>query len=421
MVRQAYRLGGGGGKGETKFRKVYSINSLLREMLRKIVDLITSLKLTIVCLAAGMCLIFAGTLAQVHLGIHEAQQRYFQSFFVWWPPESRGIKFPIFPGGHLIGAILLVNLIAAHAKRFRWAWRKLGIHLTHAGLIIMLAGGLFTDLFAVESHMRLANGETKNYSEDITRDELAVIDTTNHEFDQVTAIPESVLRHKRIIKHPSLPFRIVVRNFFQNSRLQMASESANNTQPIADHGPGAQVIVQSMPRATGPDEQNVVSAAVEIIPSPAVNGAAEESLGTWLVSDALGAPQEFSWMNRTWRLMMRPARYYKPYSVTLQKFTHERYAGTEIPKNFASRIGLIDPDRAISRDVLIYMNHPLRYRGETFYQAGFQKDDSASILQVVHNPSFLAPYVACVIVAAGLLVQFGFHLVGFARRRTSMA
>jgi ResB-like family protein len=421
MVRQAYRSGGDGGKGETKFREVYSINSLLREMLRKVVDLITSLKLTIVCLAAGMALILAGTLAQVHLGIHEAQQRYFQSFFVWWPPESRGLKFPIFPGGHLIGAVLLVNLIAAHAKRFRWAWRKLGLHLTHAGLIIMLAGGLFTDLFAVESHMRLANGETKNYSEDIARDELAVTDTTNPEFDQVSAIPESVLRHKRIIEHPSLPFRIVVRNFFQNSRLQMASESVNNAQPIADRGPGAQVIVQSMPRATGPDEQNVVSAAVEIIPFSPANGAPGKSLGTWLVSDALGAPQEFSWMNRTWRLMMRPARYYKPYSVTLQKFTHERYAGTEIPKNFASRIALIDPDRAISRDVLIYMNHPLRYRGETFYQAGFQKDDSASILQVVHNPSFLAPYVACVIVAAGLLVQFGYHLVGFARRRASMA
>ena len=148
-------------------------------MLRKFIDLITSLKLTIVCLAAAMVLIFAGTLAQVHLGIHEAQQRYFQSFFVWWPPESHGFKFPIFPGGHLIGAVLLINLIAAHAKRFHWTWRKLGIHLTHAGLIIMLAGGLFTDLFAVESHMRLAQGDTKNYSDDPRLTELAVIDTTD--------------------------------------------------------------------------------------------------------------------------------------------------------------------------------------------------------------------------------------------------
>src|ERR1700731_5467541 len=134
-------------------------------MLRKIVDLFTSLKLTIVCLAAAMALIFAGTLAQVHLGIHEAQQRYFQSLFVWWPQDGRGFQIPIFPGGHLIGAVLLINLIAAHAKRFRWAWRKLGIHLTHAGLIIMLAGGLFTDLFAVESHMRLSQVDAKNYSD----------------------------------------------------------------------------------------------------------------------------------------------------------------------------------------------------------------------------------------------------------------
>jgi hypothetical protein len=380
-------------------------------MIRKIVDLITSLKLTIACLAAAMALIFAGTLAQVHLGIHEAQQRYFQSMFVWWPPEGRGFKIPIFPGGHLIGAVLLINLVAAHTKRFRWAWRKLGIHLTHAGLIIMLAGGLLTDLFAVESHMRLAGGETKNYSEDVRRMELAVIDTGDNELDQVTAIPDTVLRRSRTIGHWSLPFRIVVRNFYQNSRVKMLSDAGNEARPIANQGPGAQIAVQSAPRATGVDERDVTSAAIEILPKDG------GSLGTWLVSDALGAPQTFSCGGRTWIIALRPARYYQPYSVTLQKFTHERYAGTEIPKNFASRISLIDPERAVNRDVLIYMNHPLRYRGETFYQAGFQQDDSASILQVVHNPSFIAPYVACVIVAAGLLVQFGYHLVGFSRRR----
>jgi ResB-like family len=376
-------------------------------MWRRFVDLLTSLKLTIICLGAAMVLIFAGTLAQVHLGSHEAQQRYFQSFFVWWPPESRGLRIPVFPGGHLIGAVLLVNLVAAHARRFRWAWRKLGVHLTHAGLIILLAGGLFTDLFAVESHMRLGVGDTKNYSEDARRKELAVIDTTDNDLDQVTAIPDNVLRQSRAIDHWSLPFRIIVRSFYQNSRLRILSEA----------GKGAQIVVQSAPRATGVDEHDVTSAAIEIIPKHSGT-----SLGTWLVSDALGAPQTFSCDGRNWMIAVRPMRYYKPYSVTLQKFTHERYAGTEIPKNFSSRVTLIDPERMVNRDVLIYMNHPLRYRGETFYQAGFQKDDQATILQVVHNPSFIAPYAACVIVAAGLLVQFGHHLVGFSRkRRTALA
>jgi len=375
-------------------------------MWRRLVDLLTSLQLTIICLAAAMVLIFAGTLAQVHLGIHEAQQRYFQSFFVRWPPDSR-LGIPVFPGGHLIGAVLLVNLVAAHAKRFSWAWRKLGIHLTHAGLVIMLAGGLFTDLFAVESHMRLGVGDIKNYSEDARRTELAVIDTTDNRSDQVTAIPDNILRQSRSIDHRSLPFRIVVRNFYQNSRLRILSEA----------GKGAQIVVQSAPRSTGVDEHDVTSAAIEIIPKHSGT-----SLGTWLVSDALGAPQTFSSDGRNWTIALRPMRYYKPYSVALQKFTHERYAGTEIPKDFSSRVSLIDPERKVNRDVLIYMNHPLRYRGETFYQAGFQKDDQATILQVVHNPNFIAPYAACVIVATGLLVQFGYHLVVFARKtRTALA
>ena len=382
-------------------------------MLGKFIDLITSLKLTIVCLAAAMVLIFAGTISQVHLGIWEAQQRYFQSLFVWWPAEGNGFKFPIFPGGHLIGAVLLVNLIAAHARRFRWTWRKFGIHLTHAGLIIMLAGGLFTDLFAVESNMRLTNGDTKNYSEDPRRMELAVIDTSNPEYDQVTAIPEAVLRRGGSIEHKSLPFRIAVWHYYQNSRLKMASEGDSSLKPIANKGPGAQVIVESVPRSTGVNDRDVVSAAVEIF-------ATEGSLGTWLVSDALGAPQTFSAGGRTWQLVMRPARYYKPYSVTLQKFTHEKYAGTEIPKNFASTVTLIDPERSVNRNVLIYMNHPLRYRGDTYYQAGFERDDRTTILQVVRNPSFLAPYVACIVVAAGLLVQFGYHLLGFARRQRAV-
>jgi hypothetical protein len=387
------------------------------QMIRKAFDVITSLKLTIVCLAAAMALIFAGTIAQVHLGIWEAQQRYFQSLFVWWPPEGQGFRIPIFPGGHLIGGILLVNLIAAHAKRFHWAWRKLGIHLTHAGLIIMLAGGLFTDLFAVESHMRLSGGDTKNYSEDSRLMELAIIDTTGPELDQVTAIPEAVLRRSRTIEHASLPFQIIVRNFFQNSRLRMLGEAGSTAKPLANQGPGAQIAVQAAPRATGVDERDIVSAVIEIVPKERASGTAAPSLGTWLVSDALGAPQTFSGAGRTWQIALRQARYYKPYSVTLQKFTHERYPGTEVPRNFSSRVTLIDPERSVSRDVLIYMNHPLRYRGDTFYQSGFEKDDQTTILQVVRNPSFIAPYVACIVVAAGLLVQFGYHLVGFSRRR----
>jgi hypothetical protein len=280
----------------------------------------------------------------------------------------------------------------------------------------MLGGGLFTDMFAVDSTMRLGAGETKNYLEDSMSMELAVIDETDKELDQVTAIPDARLRRGGVIEHDSLPFRIIVRHFYQNSQIQMLDKVTNGP-AAATQGIGAQVAVTELPRATAPNTSDSESAVIEVQPEPKGDAVTMDPLGTWLVSDQLGAPQRFSYAGKTWRLVMRPTRYYRNYSIALKKFTHEVYAGTDVPRNFASHVKLIDPEHSENRDVLIYMNHPLRYHGDTFYQAGFENGDTATILEVVHNPAFVAPYLACLVVATGLLIQFSYHLAGFSRRQ----
>jgi hypothetical protein len=63
------------------------------------------------------------------------------------------------------------------------------------------------------------------------------------------------------------------------------------------------------------------------------------------------------------------------------------------------------------------MNNPLRYDGATFYQASFDTDNLGSVLQVVRNPSWLTPYLSCVLVSVGLIVQFLIHLVPFLKRK----
>ena len=388
-------------------------------MLRRIFDILSSLKLTIVCLAAALVLVLVGTLAQVSFGIHEVQQRYFQSILVWWPAESHGVQIPVFPGGHLIGAVLLINLIAAHIRRFRWSWSKLGIHLTHAGLIILLVGGLFTDLYSVESFMRLSPGETKNYSEDSLAMELAVIDGSDAQIDQVVAIPESRLKPGRKIQLETLPFRLVVLGFYPNSRIEPLAQAGAGSAPASTQGSGAAAAVKAVARATAQNDRDIESIVVEIIPLPSKENPSPGSLGTWLVSEQLEDLQTFTFGGKPWRLVLRQARHYKSFSLTLKKFSHDRYPGTQIAKNFASSALLEDSERGEKRDVLIYMNHPLRYRGETFFQSGFTQDDSATILQDVSNPSFLAPYIACVVVALGLLIQFLSHFAGFLRRRTT--
>ena len=166
------------------------------------------------------------------------------------------------------------------------------------------------------------------------------------------------------------------------------------------------------PRVVTTDGRNTVSAIVELT-------AEGGPLGVWMVSTDRGEPQPFEHHGRSYWIAMRPERIYRPYSIQLIKFTHERYPSTEIPSRFASRVRLQNPQKKEDREVIISMNQPLRYEGETLYQASFANDDRTSILQVVRNPGWLLPYVACGMVGLGLILQFASHLARSRRQNDS--
>jgi hypothetical protein len=172
------------------------------------------------------------------------------------------------------------------------------------------------------------------------------------------------------------------------------------------------VAVTPLPHVTEMDLRDVPSVVVSFEP---LDGSA--ATGTWLVSEYINQPQHVHLNGKVYELSMRLRREYKPYSITLLDFTHDKYPGTEIPKNFSSRVRLQNPSRNEDREVLIYMNHPLRYDGYTFYQASFDTDNQGSILQVVQNPSRLTPYLSCILVSLGLVVQFLTHLIPFLKRK----
>jgi ResB-like family protein len=377
--------------------------------LDRVVSFFTSLRLTVVCLALGIVLIFWGTLAQVEMGTLKAQNEFFRSFFIYWAPKGAGWKIPIFPGGYLVGGVLLINLVAAHIQRFSFTRKKAGIWLVHFGIILLLLGQLLTDKLARESILHLREGETRNYTESVSQVELAVIDTTDPTLEQVVAIPQGVLTHQKEIRRPELPFVVRVKDFFPNAQVDNRTPGSSDP-PAATQGVGAAATVRPLPRVTEMNLRDVPSAVVEFV-TP------QGSLGTWLASEQVRGSQEFACNNHTYQFSLRLRRFYKPYSIQLLQFRHDVYAGTEIPKNFSSRVLLEDPDRRVKREVPIYMNNPLRYAGETYYQADWDKDDHGTILQVVRNPSWLTPYLSCILVAAGLLVQFTTHLVGFVSKR----
>jgi hypothetical protein len=412
-------------------------------LIKKIVSVFTSLKLTVTLLAFAIVLVFIGTLAQVDEGLYNAQSHYFRQWVVLGL-HVFGKKIPlILPGGYLIGTLLLLNLLAAHIYRFQLSVKKIGIQLAHAGVILLLVGQLVTDMLARETQINFTEGAARNYSESATDYELIVTSG-----DVVTAIPAKLLQPGDTLKIDSLPFAIHVKSFWKNSaEPQFRAPMMQNAPPIASNGVALNFDFTPLPDVKTMDEKNVPTTVIELTgPSG--------SLGSWAVSGwttdlalvaalqasyaqqtgadmakkiagQLVAPQSIEFNDKKFTFMMRPTRTYHPFSLTLLKATHTVYAGTDIPKDFRSRVQLQNPKTGENREVEISMNHPLRYAGLTFYQYQMTAGDlveragetPSSVLQVVRNPGWLTPYIGCALVGAGLVIQFMFHLVGFISKR----
>jgi len=381
-------------------------------MLDRLASFFTSLRLTVVLLALGLVLVFWGTMAQVQLGLYQAQNEFFRSFFIYWSPPELGWRIPIFPGGYLIGGLLLANLVVYNFRFDRSGQRrKAGLVAIHIGVGLLLIGQLLTDVFSTESVLHLRQGETKNYSESSSHFELAVVDKTAPATDQVVAIPQEQLQRRPEIHPPELPFRIRIQTFYGNSLLA-DKQQAGYTQINTSAGFGAGSWWRELPHEAEMDRRDLPSAIVELL-------TAQGSLGTYLVSAHFNQPQAVTCNGRQYELVLRLERFYKPFNLHLVEFRHDKYPGTDIPKNFSSRVRVQRPDTGEDREVLIYMNNPLRYAGETYYQASFDTDNQGTVLQVVHNPSWLTPYFSCVLVGLGLIWQFLRHLIEFATKRTA--
>lgn len=405
---------------------------------------LTSLRLTVVLLAFSVLLVFVGTVAQADEGLYNAQERYFKHWIVWGI-NLFGNKLPIpLPGGYLLGMLLLANLLASYIQRFEWTWRKLGIHLTHAGVILLLVGQLTTDLFSRETQMRFVEGQTLSYSEGALNFELAFTTQADAATDEIVTIPAYLLARGGELRHGNLPFMVRVKSFWPNSNMAFRAPMQQNAPPLAPNGLGRNFDFEQARETRKLEERNIPTAVIELV-TP------KESLGAWIATGWAGdgtlvngvradyarqagqetaehivnrlvEPQTVNVNGKAWSFVMRPVRVYNPFSITLLQTTHKVYPGTDIPKDFRSRVRIENPRTGENREVEIFMNSPLRYGGQTFYQYQMGRDEldanrGTSTLQVVRNPSWLAPYAGCIVVGVGLCVQFMIHLVGFVSRK----
>jgi len=376
--------------------------------------LLSSLRLTVTLLALAMILIFVATLSQVHLGIHEVQLLYFRSWIAWWDviPGEKTFSLPL-PGGTLLGILLITNILAAHGARFQLRWSKAGMVVIHSGILIMLLGEILTGILGKEAQMPIDEGQTVNYSLFPREVELVVVVPDGVGAETVTAIPQGRLEDGA--EFPMAGFTLKIHKFYRNSEIVPEEKATPEFEKVrATEGVGKRYAVRSKGRETKMDRRDLSTAYVEIIPD------GEKSQGRWLLSNAFKGEEKYEAAGKTWKMSIRQRRLYHPFSIKLLDFSHDRYLGTNVPKNFSSKIRIINSETGEDREDLIYMNHPLRYSGLTFYQSGFDNNDSTSIFQVVRNPVWTLPYISCAMVGLGLLWVFSQHLIKAVSRRNKV-
>ena len=320
--------------------------------------------------------------------------------------------------------VLLAGLVMVFGARG-------GNVLIHIAVGLLMLGQFAFGDRQIEERMSLVEGQTTNVAFRSDETELAVIDTSDAADDRVTAISGRLLAARAggaAVTADGLPFDIRVVDYFPNSDVVRVGPVAPNP---ATTGIGTRFLASARPPEGGASSKsNIASAYVQL-----TEKSSGKDLGTYLVTQFLndqaqifmGAPADecdtVDVAGTPWRLQLRYRREYKPYDVTLTDVRRIDYSASETPRDYSSYVTFTDRGTKAEQQGRIWMNNPVRYRGETFYQSQYSKVDlgngrggEMTGLQVVENAGWLIPYVACVLAFWGMLVHFGGTFLRFADR-----
>ena len=384
-------------------------------------EVVASVRVTVVILAFAIVLVYYGTWAQKESDNWVVVKEYFRSGLVWIPVQvllmysvgEIGGSIP-FPGGWLLGGFLLVNVLASNVVRFKLLWKRFGILLIHAGLILIMLGEVIAGMYAVEGNMTIVQGKQSDFVEDKRLVEFVVVDRSGARFDREVVVPGQMLADNHKIEDSRLPFDIDVNAYMESIRKVRGDDPNRATVGIGLHMP----LIELAQMAAADHDSEYPTAFVTLRKK-----GTGEILGTYLLSTFFGnfdRPLEEVYLDgKRYCFALRKQREYHNFAVQLLEFKMEVYEdpNTTRPKGYSSKIAVKDPENKHEFEHLIKMNSPLRYNGESYYQSAVYGMAWGTILQVVRNPGYTLPYIACIVVSAGMLLHFGLHLSVFLRRR----
>ena len=345
-----------------------------------------------------MILVFFGTIAQKDQGLYLVQLDYFSSWFKWFGPIPT-------PSAKLTMLAMFINLSGFFFRPNIFKLQKIGVTITHMGIMLMLIGSGLTSLFSVEGTMIIDEGKKSNFFENYYVKEFVIINKANSEFNDYIIFDEHLLYKNSFLEVSQLPFTIEVLDYYVNCNpVQKQDVKIHNN---FYKGMARNFYLQEIP-SEKEYEKNRPGIIYEIIGSGDIN-----TDGIYILFMGQPVPQTINFKDTEFEFKLRPYRTYLPFEIELVDFEKVMHPGTDIAKSYSSEVNLIED--GISRKTLIEMNAPLRHYDYTFYQASFIEENNiqTSVLATVKNYGRMFPYISTIIMCIGIL----FHMLIMVSKR----
>ena len=373
---------------------------------KRTVAFLSSYKLAYICLLFLLVLTFFGTLEQIDHGIYEVKEKYFHSLFLI---HQVGGRFPIpSPGGGLLMAILLINLLVGGVRRIRKSRSKIGILVVHLGMVFLLVSGFITYFYAYEGHLTLYENQRSNEFQSYYDWDITISKFEKNGRQRRFVIPISQHRHlgddqTAEFKGVNLPYSLRIDQYLQNCQPLPKGPMFEVDVPVIDG-----YFLKELP-LNADAERNAPGVYVSIIDK-------QSSIHRQgLLWGHQRTPWVFEFGNEHWSISMKPKHWNLPFTIVLDKFTRELHPRTGMAKVFLSDVTKIE--NGVSQSLKISMNEPLRHKGFTLYQASWGPENAKhgqllfSTFAVVHNPADKYPEYACYIIGFGLFLHFAQKLL----------
>lgn len=376
----------------------------------RVLDALSSLGLSCCLLIALLYLTWRGTLAQVELGLKEAQARYFDSLIVH--EEVFGVPI-LLPGAYLVLGALTLNLILGGVVRIRKSSRTAGILIAHFGILMIVAAGFVKFHYSTEGYVDLAEGQSTSEFTSFHDWEIAITEVVP-DAPKLTewVIPQDDFKNLRAqdrvtFKSADLPFDLEIAHFARNTLARMLDDSGFEGPTVVDG-------FQLQPLPLEPEAEANSAGAIATLKSK--QGGPDQRVMLWGFNRF---PPTVRFDDRTFLVELRHVKKPMPFAVRLDKFYKSTHPGVMIARDFSSDVTRIEGNA--EHPVKIKMNEPMRSGEFIVFQTRYRDEETPfgvrtrSILAVVRNPSDQWPLWSCIVIALGLVIHFGAMLVRFAR------